>query len=240
MRIVTWNCNGGFWRKFSKLSEFSADVLVVQECNDPARSNDKTYRAWAGENYAWIGPTATKGLGIFVRNGLTHTTSPVIPAARFFLPIRLGEIPICGVWAHKDAQGSRHYCGQTHTYLSAAPDWLADPLAILLGDFNSSSVWDRPKRLWNHSDSVQILHDHGLRSAYHETHQARQGSEPHPSFLLHRNRSKPYHIDYLFHGRGWTATDCKIGAPDQWLTDSDHMPIFVELSRNGSLFLNNT
>ncbi len=229
MRIVTWNCNGGFWRKHSQLAEFSADVLVIQECNDPARSNNAAYRHWAGTNHAWIGNSANKGLGVFVQNGVALAQLPLAMAPRYFLPVKLGEIPICGVWAHTDPQGSRHYCGQTHSYLSASPAWLADPLCIFLGDLNSSRIWDRPKRAWNHSAAVQILHDHGLVSAYHHSHQADQGGELHPSFYLHRNAAKPYHLDYVFHGRGWSVDHCEIGTPGQWLDHSDHMPVLVDL-----------
>lgn len=230
VRIVTWNCNGGFWRKHVHLSELSADILVVQECNDPARSKDKAYRAWAGTNYAWIGQSANKGLGIFGRSSVQITPLSSMPMPRFFLPVRVGEIPVCGVWAHTDPQGARHYCGQTHAYLAQQPAWLADPLCIFLGDMNSSRIWDRPTRVWNHSASVQILQDHGLVSAYHQSQQVDQGAEPHPSFLLHRNSAKPYHIDYIFHGRGWQVDHCGIGAPDQWLDHSDHMPIWVDLT----------
>lgn len=230
LRIVTWNCNGGFWRKHVQLSLLCADILVIQECNDPARSNDKVYREWAGSNYAWIGETANKGLGIFVRESIKLTLLPFAQTPRFFLPVKIGSIPVCGVWAHKDTQGPRHYCGQTYSYLTPPPSWLRDPLCIFLGDMNSSRIWDRPNRAWNHSAAVQILHDQGLVSAYHQSHQAIQGAETHPSFFLQRNSSKPYHIDYVFHGGGWQTEHCEIGAPDQWLDHSDHMPVWVDLT----------
>lgn len=230
LRIVTWNCNGGFWRKHVQLSQLCADILVIQECNDPARSKDKTYREWAGENYAWIGQSAAKGLGIFSRINLKPAPLPLLHSPRFFLPVKFNQIPICGVWAHKDAQGSRHYCGQTHSYLLQSPAWLDDPLCIFLGDMNASCIWDRPNRVWNHSAAVQLLQQRGIVSAYHHSHETDQGAEHHPSFFLHRNRAKPYHIDYVFYGRGWAVQHCDIGAPDQWLAHSDHMPLMVDLT----------
>lgn len=230
MRIVTWNCNGGFWRKHSQLATFCADVLVIQECNDPARSKSAVYRDWAGSSFAWVGQSATKGLGIFARNGASIVQQPFALAPRYFLPVTIGNIPICGVWAHTDPHGARHYCGQTYAYLSSQPAWLADPHSLFVGDLNSNRIWDKPNRQWNHSATVQILNDQGLESAYHNRHQSGQGAELHPSFYLHRNTAKPYHIDYVFHGPGWQTDHCEIGAPDPWLAHSDHMPVLVDLS----------
>ena len=67
-----WNCNGAFRRKFDQLREFDADILVIQECEDPARSKDFAYQAFAS-NYLWVGPTKNKGIGVFARHGIPLT-----------------------------------------------------------------------------------------------------------------------------------------------------------------------
>ena len=67
MRIITWNCNGAFRRKYEAISALDADILVIQECEDPAYST-KDYADWAG-NYVWKGKNNNKGIGIFSRNG---------------------------------------------------------------------------------------------------------------------------------------------------------------------------
>lgn len=64
LRIVTWNCNGALRRKWPALERFDADVLTIQECEDPAQSADAAYRAWAGD-YLWTGTDKNKGLGVF-------------------------------------------------------------------------------------------------------------------------------------------------------------------------------
>jgi exonuclease III len=43
MKIITWNCNGAFRKKFESLVSIDADILVIQECEDPAESKDKKY-----------------------------------------------------------------------------------------------------------------------------------------------------------------------------------------------------
>ena len=47
MKIVTWNCNGTLRKKFDKLDKLEADILVIQECENPSESTE-IYQNWAG------------------------------------------------------------------------------------------------------------------------------------------------------------------------------------------------
>lgn len=54
MKIITWNCNGAFRKKYEHLMSLNANILVIQECENPEETKDEKYKLWA-ENYLWIG-----------------------------------------------------------------------------------------------------------------------------------------------------------------------------------------
>jgi exonuclease III len=69
MKIITWNCNWALRKKYENLLEFDADLIVIQECENPAESKDVKYIDWA-VNYLWIGDTKNKGLGVFAKQSM--------------------------------------------------------------------------------------------------------------------------------------------------------------------------
>ena len=40
MKIVTWNCQGKFREKFELIKEENADIYVIQECENPEKSDN--------------------------------------------------------------------------------------------------------------------------------------------------------------------------------------------------------
>ena len=39
MKFVSWNCAGAFREKFEEIIKEDADIYVIQECEDPAKSD---------------------------------------------------------------------------------------------------------------------------------------------------------------------------------------------------------
>jgi exonuclease III len=231
MRIATWNCNGAFRRKLEQADGLEADVLVIQECEDPNLSTAE-YRDWACD-YLWTGSTKSKGIGIFVRNGASiEALNWDSQGLSQFLPARIdGRFDILAVWTQNVRPASLGYIGQFWKYFQTHRHALTQD-SLIIGDFNSNSIWDKPRRPWNHSDCVRELEECGFRSLYHLAKNERQGEETNPTFYMYRHKSRPFHIDYGFahHSRipdGWAGVS--VGDPTDWLSFSDHVPMMFEL-----------
>jgi len=100
---------------------------------------------------------------------------------------------------------------------------------MLIGDFNSNTIWDRKYREGNHSNVVNRLAKKGIFSCYHLHHQQQQGMEQHPTLYLYRHRDKPYHLDYCFASKDMTQKiqSVEIGNYEDWKLYSDHVPVMV-------------
>lgn len=233
MKIINWNCNGSFRTKFELFSKYNADILVIQECEDPAESSNKVYQKWAN-NYLWIGDTKNKGIGIFAKEEIQ--IEPLDWSAiynghrvKHFLPCLVNKkFTLLAVWTHKNNSPNFGYIGQFWKYLQLHKQKLMD--SIIVGDFNSNKIWDEWDRWWNHSDVVRELEEIGIKSLYHKFYSEEQGKESMPTFYLHRHTKKPYHIDYCFTSPVFTNALQKIEvAPfKNWKKFSDHTPIFID------------
>lgn len=233
LRIVSWNCNGAFRRKFETLEQYKADLYIIQECENPALSIDANYKKWAS-NYLWVGSSKNKGLGVFTSDtnvlakfdlGLNHTSGDL----RWFIPFRFNDsLNMVAVWTQATPTGEYRYIGQFYLLLNENLSNLND--AIFIGDFNSNKIWDYKRRGRDHSECVKILKSLNTHSLYHELTRDEQGSEKTPTFYLQKNPDKKYHIDYAFvPGCFLGRSKLQIGLIDEWLTLSDHMPLFIDL-----------
>ena len=99
-----------------------------------------------------------------------------------------------------------------------------------MGDFNSNTIWDKPRREGNHSTVVEKLKSKNIHSAYHEFFKQTQGKEAHPTLFLYRHQNKPYHLDYCFASAQLIAnlTEVQVGNHEEWAQFSDHSPLIVD------------
>jgi len=243
MKIISWNCAGAFRRKFSALTEFGADLLVIQECEDPARggtggrsgrgrSDFRAYREFAGENYVWSGGNPNRGLAVFAPKGLPLKKLRWRDRGlAMFLPVRVDDrFNLINVWTKDASRRSHRYVGQLARYLGHHGRKIAKGEHVICGDFNSHVQWDGQFKAANHSTVVAHLARLGLDSLYHHDRGLSQGQEPDPTFYLYRDIAKPYHLDYAFASRNFLGRhDSYICDPAHWLTHSDHMPLVFSL-----------
>ncbi|MFZ6712300.1 hypothetical protein [Undibacterium sp. TC9W] len=233
IKVLTWNCNGAFRKKWSTIADLGADLLIIQECEDPSMSSDGVYQDWAGV-YHWTGLNKNRGLGVFARNGLVLNRVPLfLDPLELFLPLLIDDKwPLLATWTKQANSPTFGYIGQVWKFLQSNREFLRHPGAMLVGDLNSNAKWDVWDRWWNHTDVVNDLADTGLRSAYHEHFWEAQGQEQKPTFYMQRKLDKSHHIDYVFCGSLWTVLDVEIGYPEDWLQLSDHMPLIATLELN--------
>lgn len=233
MKIITWNCNGAFRKKFRSLEPLNADILLIQECEDPKESRDKEYKDWA-TNYLWIGDSKNKGLGIFAKkeiniSSLDWSNEYKDHSVKYFLPCLIdNDFQLLGVWTHQNKSPNFGYIGQFWKYLQVNKSNFKK--IIIAGDFNSNSIWDEWDRWWNHSDVVKELREIKIESLYHKYFDEEQGKETKPTFFLQRNLLKAYHIDYCFTSKEFISKLKKAEIPDfnDWKHLSDHVPVIVD------------
>ncbi|WP_151670043.1 endonuclease/exonuclease/phosphatase family protein [Nitrincola schmidtii] len=246
-RIVSWNCNGALRQKLRHLDQLNADILVIQECEKPAHST-LDLKQWAGQYY-WTGSSKHKGLGVFVKNGSsikllnwqgTYKVDGFLNTSaahqwstselKLFLPVQVGNLTILAVWTKGKDEQVFGYIGQLWKYLHIHHLELSQPNTMIIGDMNSNARWDKPDRWWNHTDVVNTLNALGFDSLYHHQSGEPQGKESLPTFYMHRNQLKPYHIDYAFMSKDLIQqSSLLIGGEDEWLVASDHLPLIIDL-----------
>ena len=216
-KILFWNCNCAFRKKYDNVLQYDADVCVIAECENPYLYD------FSGFNYKyiWIGNNKSKGLAVFAK--------PVFPLKQlewtgshlhYYLPVRVNNQVIIAVWAKKP-------------YIEGYYKWQnlnvnnIDSNCIIIGDFNSNSCWDHLHGNRNHTAVVELLKNKGLFSAYHALTQEQQGAENVNTFYLYRDLTKGFHIDYAFcmqnRIRNYEIEDYK-----KFQQFSDHAPIILE------------
>jgi len=58
MKIITWNCNLNFSKKFENLEAFDSDIIIIQECERLKTD------FFPNHNFFWTGRIESKGLGV--------------------------------------------------------------------------------------------------------------------------------------------------------------------------------
>lgn len=234
MRIITWNCNMAFRKKVELMLEYDPDILVIPECEHvntikfPETGKQPTGQLWYGDNQH-------KGLGVIAFNGYQlKLLRRHQPDFKTILPIAVSggviDLTLFAVWANNPLDKPNQYVGQVWQAIHHYEKLIKRKRTILAGDFNSNTIWDKPRRVGNHSTVVEVLGKKKIRSVYHHHFKQEQGKEEHATFHLYKHADKPYHLDYCFASNDLISKlrYVEVGNHENWSKHSDHMPLIVD------------
>lgn len=215
--------------------QYKPDILVVQECEYGERLKFEAHLPQPND-FLWFGENRHKGIGVFSFGPQKLGLLPIHnQALKFILPIAVSggavDFTLFAIWANNPADPDGRYVAQVWKAVQEYEQLLATNNCVLTGDFNSNSIWDRPRRIGNHSDVTQKLANYQIHSIYHRFFGEQQGKELQPTFYLHRNLNKPYHMDFCYMTSELcdTVNRVEVGIHSDWATVSDHMPIIVDI-----------
>ena len=223
VKVVSWNCNGKFREKMWEIVEEDADIYVISECENPMKSSDGDYRAFAGDNYFWCGNIHYKGLGIFAKDHIKLEKLEFNGEFEYFIPVRVNDsFNLLAVWAMPK------YVEMIHDFFDANEDLFNDNL-VMCGDFNSNVVFNghHPKDK-NHTELNKKLESKNLKSVYHNLTGDRQGCENSKTFYQARHLNNPYHLDFVYAGEN-VVEEFNILDHYKWITLSDHLPLVFKI-----------
>ena len=227
-----------FRRKAGIILKHKPDILIVQECEQPEKLKFDKNIPLPNQSF-WFGNNPHKGLGIFsygkFRLKLLKTHNPdiqtIVPLSVTGGPV---DFTLYAIWAWNPSDDDGPYVEQIWKALHHYDKHLTNKPVILAGDFNSNTIWDRPKRIGNHSAVVKRLEEKKIYSIYHWHYKQEQGKEKHPTLYMYRHKDKPYHIDYCFVSADLLTKlqSVEIGKHRFWTKHSDHVPLIVSFNEN--------
>jgi len=233
MKIITWNCNMAFRKKADFILAHKPDILVVPECEHPDKLHFKDDVPKPTQTL-WFGHNQNKGLAVFsycdfrleVIDVHNDNFKMVVPIA---VTSKQLNFTLFAIWANNPAEKNGQYVTQVWKVVNYYESLIKGKKTILIGDFNSNTIWDRPRREGNHSTLVKKLEEKRIFSVYHKHFNQVQGKEEHPTLYLYRHKDKPYHLDYCFASVDMLQhlLSVEIGEYDCWKEHSDHVPVIV-------------
>jgi exonuclease III len=243
VRIITWNCNMAFRKKYKNILSHKPDLLIVPECEHPENFKDTFY-----SDILWVGDNNKKGLGVFSFNNIHMSLHKSYSEEyKYVLPIEVfidnrKAMNLIAIWAQDNKEvPKRRYIGNVWCALNYYKDLLEKPV-IIAGDFNWNVIWDNDKKYPLYgtlTDVINLLEKYGIYSTYHSipdtifNTNTIFGYEKDPTLYLLKKKEKAYHIDYIFASESLISNieSCSVGKHKDWITLSDHMPVFAEFKQ---------
>ncbi len=183
-----------FRKKVQFILAENPDIIIVPECEHPDKLNFEK-EVTKPTDLFWHGKNPNKGLGVFSYSDFKIEPLTIYhPKFEYVLPLSVSnnktKLIIFAIWAQKPEKHdcyTEHIWNAVHFYINL----LEKESVILVGDFNSNSIWDKPNRIYNHSNLVSFLKNMKIHSTYHTYNNEEQGKETVPTLFMHRKMDRP-------------------------------------------------
>lgn len=222
-----------FRKKADLILSEQPDIVVVPECEHTSKITIASHLPQP-THMLWFGKNQNKGLGIFSFTDFKFRLHKAYnPDFKIIIPLTVSSkqfnFTLFAIWANNPDDREGRYITQIWKAVNHYKRSLKNKQTILIGDFNSNTIWDKPRREGNHSTVVRYLEKKGIHSVYHHYFKQRQGEEAHPTLYMYRNQEKAYHIDYCFASEDLikNLSSVQIGPYEIWKQHSDHVPLIT-------------
>lgn len=221
-----------FRKKAGLILKYEPDILIIPECEALEMITFDESVPIPTSKFWYGGKNHNKGLGIFTFSDYkVKLLKAHNPDLKTILPLRVqGKINfnLIAIWANNPSDPNYRYIGQVWKAVNYYQKLLSKP-SILIGDFNSNTIWDKPKRAYNHSSVVDFLQKKNIHSAYHAFFNQKQGKERHSTHYWHKDKDRNFHIDYCFASASFidNLKNVEVGTYRKWIDYSDHTPLMI-------------
>jgi exodeoxyribonuclease-3 len=215
-----------YQNKHSFIDIYQPDIKVIQECSKSSLIE---------ENHLWFGDTPSKGIGITFKEDARFSLAPYfVPLFKWVIPIEVAAqdkyFTLIAIWLKNDKKYA--YAGHFIQAMNYYLPLIKNKNVIIIGDFNSNSIWDKKHRhQGNHRSLVNMLENEEIISAYHKYYNEEQGQETRFTHFYRRKTSALFHIDYCFISQGVYSNivSYEVGQVSDWIDKSDHAPLILTL-----------
>jgi len=222
-----------FRKKANVILTQKPDILIVPECEHPDKLKFNKGTPLPADIF-WYGTNLHKGLAVFSYSSFKFKLLDIHnPDFKTIFPLSVTDgqfsFTLFAIWANNPQDKDGQYITQVWKAIQYYDSLLSGNKTLLAGDFNSNTIWDKPRREGNHSAVVARLEAKGIFSTYHKFHRQTQGKEEHPTLFMYRHKDKPYHLDYCFASSDFMEKlkNVEVGNYHDWTPYSDHKPLSV-------------
>lgn len=237
MRIVTWNCRvGGFRKKARLIAPFKPDILAVQEVEpiDGTHSFASEFRPsyFDRPNFAAF-PRRSTGMVSYNPGMELHAIDAPDAENLWQFGFRRyeangGAFQVVGVWTFDTPANRRGSYRQAHKGLEEYGAWIRERPTVVLGDFNNTANYKN----YGWRALEELVDSLGLVSAYHSHTGEKFGEEKCPTHFHKGHEKSAFHLDYCFLPKAWAEhiSSVEVGDYNSWSEFSDHVPLIVDLN----------